>query len=349
MSGGVDSSVTLHLLKERGFNPIGATMLFNNNIFTPNIRADINTCFSNKSREDIDEIRALTDRFGIQFYEIDLSSEFSSSVLTYFKNEYLNGRTPNPCVVCNRDIKFGVLLKKAEALGINFDYISTGHYAKVEYDKISERYFLKKANDLKKDQSYFLSLLSQDTLKKVIFPLGDFTKDEVRRLGRELRLTSSNKKESQDFYTEDLNELFDIKNSKGDIVNSKGDFFGYHRGIHNYTIGQRRGVNVAAGVPVYVTKIDKSNNKIIIGEDYELLSSKLKVTNFNWVSIPSQEKSFKAEGRVRYRHKETPCLITPIERDSIIVEFEKPERAITPGQLFVAYDGDLVIGAGFIE
>jgi len=352
LSGGIDSSLTMYLLKERGFNPIGVTMNFDNNIFSENIDGDknINTCLSKKDKEAINEIRALTERFNVPFYEIDLSKEFSESVLKYFKNEYLEGKTPNPCVMCNKKIKFDMLLQKAKEMGISFDYFATGHYANVEYNDENGRYILKKAIDLKKDQSYFLSLLSQDVLKKVIFPLGNWIKKDVREKCNELKFFSREKKESQDFYNGDLGELFGLEDDySGNIVDSNGKMLGVHKGIHNYTIGQRRGVNIALGKPIYITKIDKEKNVVVVGEENELFSSRFKVTNFNWVSIPPQKEPLKVNGRIRYRHKEAPCIITPIDEGSVIVKFIDPERAVTPGQLFVAYDNDLVIGGGFIN
>jgi len=352
LSGGIDSSLTMYLLKERGFNPIGVTMNFDNNIFSENIdiEKNMNTCLSKKNREAINEIRALTDRFNVPFYEIDLSKEFSEFVLQYFKNEYLKGKTPNPCIMCNKKIKFDLLLQKAQDMGISFDYFATGHYAKIEYDDKNGRYLLRKGIDPKKDQSYFLSLLSQDVLKKTIFPLGDWIKEDVRKKVYELNFFSYNKKESQDFYSGDLNKLFGLEdNLGGNIVNSNGKSLGLHNGLHNYTIGQRRGINIAAGKPIYVTKIDKEENIIVVGEESELFSSRFKVTNFNWVSIPPQNSPLKVNGRIRYRHKEAPCIITPADENSIIVEFVTPERAITPGQIFVAYNNDVVVGGGFIN
>lgn len=347
LSGGVDSSVTAALLKEKGFNVAGVTMkIWDNSFKSSNLRS---ACYGADEVHDIEDAQKVANDLNIPFHVIDLSKEYKDNIVTYFKNEYLSGRTPNPCVMCNQNIKFYALLEKAKESGIKFDVFATGHYAKVEYDKKTDRYFLKKAKYTRKDQSYFLSFLSQEQLSKVMFPLGKFTKEAVRAKAESFGLFVHDKKESQDFFSGDYNELLNNPESSGPIINSDGKVLGKHNGIWNYTIGQRKGLGISYKAPLYVTRIDKENNAIIVGLENELYSDELTVTKINWISIHEPNKPFNASAKIRYMHKEAEALITPLSNREVQIKFKEPQRSIAPGQISVFYDKDIVLGGGIIK
>ena len=285
MSGGVDSSVTAALLKRGGHDVTGVTMKIwsGGNM---SAKAKRHGCYGPGDAEDIADAIRMADEIGIPHHVIDLTQEYRHEVLDFFCDQYLAGRTPNPCVRCNQRIKFGMLLQKTKESGIDFDRFATGHYARVEYDKAANRYLLRKGKDLKKDQSYFLVSLSQEQLRQAMFPLGDFTKDEVRKIASEFGLDVAEKPESQDFAEGGHISLFATPAAPGPIVDSKGKVLGRHRGITHYTIGQRKGLGISSEKPLYVVAIDAAMNTVFVGERSEVYSSEFTVSDVNWVSMP---------------------------------------------------------------
>jgi tRNA-uridine 2-sulfurtransferase len=346
LSGGVDSAVAAYLLKKAGHEVVGVTM----KIWDDSMKGVIkgNACFGPEEKEDLVDIKKITSFLDIPFYEIDLSKEYSQNILEYFKEEYTAGRTPNPCVRCNQSMKFGLLIDKAKTV-IDFDKFATGHYAVIKKDKKSGRYILKKGEDKTKDQSYFLSLLSQEQLGIAYFPLGHLKKRKVKKIAKKIGLFVHDKKESQDFYSGDYEDLLEKIPEKGNIVDKNGKVLGKHKGIVHYTIGQRKGLGIGHSSPLYVTGIDRENNTVIVGEDDELFKSEIIVNNPNWVSITPPEKPLKVKAKIRYLHKEATALITKLDDKRLKLVFEKPQRAIAPGQFAVFYHGKKVLGGGVIE
>ncbi|MDD5676283.1 MAG: tRNA 2-thiouridine(34) synthase MnmA, partial [Chitinivibrionales bacterium] len=284
MSGGVDSSVAAALLKEQGHSVVGVTMkIFNGQAHAGD--SSVGGCYGPDEEHDVRDAAAVAAKLSIPYYTFDLQAEYASVVLDYFKNEYKNGRTPNPCVRCNSRIKFGLLLEKAVESNIPCDFFATGHYARVERDANLKGALLKKAVYLKKDQSYFLCMLSQRQLARVLFPLGTLTKEEVRAIARKFDLLTADKVESQDFCSGDYRQTFDLASHSGDFVDAGGKILGQHRGISAYTIGQRKGLGIAAGKPLYVTRIDADANTVTLGGGEELLRTSLQASGFNWIAI----------------------------------------------------------------
>lgn len=347
LSGGIDSSVSALLLKEKGYDVKGVFM----KIFDERNKKFVNfknACYGPEEK-DIEDVEKICKILNIPFYIIDLKNEYKEIVLKYFKDEYLSGRTPNPCIICNRFLKFGILLKKAFSSGINFDYFATGHYARIEYDKRKKRYILKKGIDKEKDQSYFLFLLTQEQLSKIIFPLGNYTKKMIREIGERYGFPLINKEESQDFISGDRFFLFEKDKKEGLIVDRKGNILGKHKGIIYYTIGQRKGLGIATGKPLYVIEINSKENKIVVGEENDLYKKGIMVENLNFISIEKLEKQIEVEVKIRYKHNPAKALIKPIDKDRVEVIFKKPQKAPTPGQAAVFYIKDKVVGGGFIS
>ncbi|OHD12968.1 MAG: tRNA 2-thiouridine(34) synthase MnmA [Spirochaetes bacterium GWD1_27_9] len=346
LSGGVDSSTVAAILKDKGYDVTGITMkVWDGSINASGVKS---ACYSSDEGEDIEDIKKLCDYLKIPFYEVDLINEYKEIVLEYFKNEYKEGKTPNPCVICNSKIKFKLLLDRALSLGLEFDYFATGHYAKIEFNKENARYMLKKAKYLPKDQSYFLSFLKQEQLSKVMFPLGDSTKEEVREIAKKFGLHTHDKSESQDFYSGDHKELLE-QSQKGKIIDIDGKVLGSHNGISNYTIGQRKGLGISSTKPLYVIGINKEKNQVIVGEEDKLYHNKFIAKNVNWISIDKPTKEIRAKARIRYKHEEDWAKITHISEEDYFVEFDTPQKSITPGQIAVFYQDDIVLGGGIIE
>ncbi len=334
LSGGVDSSVAAHLLKEQGYECIGATMQLLDN-----------------AEHQIADAKSVADRIGIPFYAFDMRKEFREMVIDEFIKSYENGETPNPCVVCNKQLKFGLLLQKAKELGCGF--IATGHYAKVE--KIDGRFVLKKAETLEKDQSYFLYSLSQDVLSRVLFPLGVYSKAQIREIAESLNLVTAKKKDSQDIcfvpdgdYIKVIEEYTKKTYSKGNFVDVNGNVLGQHQGIIRYTTGQRKGLGIALGKPMYVGSKNVATNEVTLCSDEELYSKSISARDFNWVSLCDIPESFRCNARIRYRHAEQPATVK-VFGDTVEIEFDEPQRAATSGQSVVLYDGDKVLGGGIIK
>ncbi|MFC2072743.1 tRNA 2-thiouridine(34) synthase MnmA [Chloroflexota bacterium] len=347
MSGGVDSSVAAALLKEQGYQVSGITMKIWGGEDLP-AEGMRHGCYGPGEEEDIEDARKVAQTLGIDFYVFDLRQEYKAEVLDYFCHEYLSGRTPNPCLRCNGKVKFDALLRKTQDSGIGFDYVATGHYARVEYNKSKHRYLLKKARELSKDQSYFISSLSQEQLSRSLFPIGNYTKEEVRNMASDFRLSVSNKQESQDFTTGGYSSLVEAA-PPGPILDKQKNILGEHRGIPFYTIGQRKGLGVSAREPLYVTDIDPAKNTIIVGSKEEVYRDELIASGLNWIAIEELERPTKVKARIRHLHQESEAIVTPLNDDKVYVKFNEPQMAITPGQAVVFYHGDVVIGAGTIE
>lgn len=350
LSGGVDSSVATHILLKEGYEVSGITMkIYDSKKYTHLPASKRDSCFGSDEEKSIEDAKKVAKHYNIPFYVIDLVNEYETFILNYFREEYHSGRTPNPCIKCNRDIKFGLLLENAIKFGIEFDYFATGHYARIEFDANKNRYILKKAKFLEKDQSYFLSLLTQNHLSRVILPLGEYSKKEVRDIAKSIGIFTHNKRESQDFYSGDYTYLLNKKSKSGNIVDISGRILGKHNGIENFTIGQRKGLKVSSSEPLYVIAIDKEKNEVIVDRENALFDTILVASNMNWIGIERLVDSIKAKVRIRYRHIEDDATIYPISDDRIKVVFDRPQRAITPGQVVVIYDNDIVLGGGFIE
>lgn len=355
MSGGVDSSMAVWLLKERGCEVIGLTMSLWDNRF-PLEDIGVKGCFGPGEKQEIEMARSVAQRLNIPFHVLRLADEYNEAVLEYFRREYLNGRTPNPCVRCNRTIKFGFLIEHAEKVGISFDYFATGHYARVRLDPVSNRYLLLKGIDPEKDQSYFLALLRQEQLKRVVFPLGNLTKRQIRVLAREVGFPElAEQSESQDFLESNRYDvLFRKEESKeGDIVDEQGNVLGKHAGIIHYTIGQRKGLGIGgAGEPYYVVGIDAKNNRVIVGRRSSLFKRVMIVRECNWVSIPKAPSNpMRIQCKIRLRHEPAYAQLESMDTsgDMVRVIFDEPQSAITPGQIAVFYDGEVVVGGGTID
>ena len=311
MSGGIDSSVTCALLKEQGYDIHGITMKIWDEKEYPNITEKSHACYGPAEIQDIEDAKKVAELLGFPHTVLDLSQEYRNIVLNYVKEEYLSGKTPNPCVLCNKRLKLSILMDKANKLGIEFDRVATGHYVRNKFDKEKKRYVLLKALDREKDQSYFLYSLSQEQIAKCIFPLGDYTKREVRKIADEMNLPVKEKKESQDFFSGDISDLFEGNDKPGKILDKHGNVLGEHKGIQYYTIGQRRGLGIAKGLPLYVTHINKETNSITLGEKSDLLDDELLADNLNWVAIEKLKDKYKVTAKIRYRHIGAIATILP--------------------------------------
>jgi len=345
MSGGVDSSVAAALLKEEGYEVIGVTMKIWDGGTIPKESAH-HACYGPGEEEDIKDAQKVAQILGIPFYIFNLKQEYKTFVLDYFSHEYFSGRTPNPCIMCNQRVKFGAMVKKIYDSGIEFDYFATGHYTRVEYDKVRNRYLLKKARDSRKDQTYFLYPLSQEQLRYSLFPLGNYTKEEVRIIAQDLGLGINDKPESQNFIAGGYSSFFKSSTQPGPILNKQGEILGKHRGIPFYTIGQRKGLKISSGERLYVTDIDQKKNTIVVGRKEELFGEELVANNLNWISMEELKKPIKVKAKIRYLHRETEVEVIPLDKEKIRVKFREPQIAITPGQAVVFYDGDIVVGGG---
>ena len=344
--------MTAWLLKRQGYEVVGITMaIWDGSV--PVLDEGRSGCFGPGEARDLEEASAFARRIGMEHRIIPLAEEYQATVLDYFRKEYLAGRTPNPCVRCNKSMKFGFLLERARTMGLDFDLFATGHYARTDYDGSTGRWRLLCARDRLKDQTYFISHLSQDQLARVIFPLGALTKPEVKALAREAGYVElAEKAESQDFIeTDDYGVLFKPGDAKaGDIVDTEGRVWGRHRGIMYYTIGQRKGLGIGgAGEPFYVTAVDAEKNRVVVGRREELKKSIFFVDECNWVSrAVAPEIPVRVECKIRQRHPPAPAWLSALGTGAR-VEFEAPQLSITPGQTAVFYEGDAVAGAGTIQ
>ncbi len=347
MSGGVDSSVAAFEMKNRGFECMGCTMrLYENDIIGEDI---FGTCCSKK---DTDDARAVCNRLGIDYQIFHYEAEFREKVIEPFVCSYEHGETPNPCIRCNRYLKFDLLYKKAGELG--YENIVTGHYARIE--ERDGHFYLLKARDLSKDQSYVLYDMTEEQLSHTFFPLGDMQKTQVRRIAEISGFVTSRKKDSQDIcfvpdgdYAGMIKRYRNREYPQGDFVDLEGNVLGRHEGIINYTIGQRRGLGIPADRRLYVKRIDPENNRVILADDEDLFSREVLVRDFHWITGEAPAGEYRCLAKIRYRHKEQPATLTVLGEGHAKVVFDEPQRAITPGQSCVLYDDDIVLGGGIIE
>ena len=346
LSGGVDSSVAAALLRKQDYDVFGVTMEIYDGSVIPGDSAT-HACYGPGEKEDVATAAAISEKLNMAFHAIDLRQEYKNHVIHYFKNEYLNGKTPNPCVVCNQKLKFGFLLEKARQAGMDFDYFATGHYARIE--KSGSRFLLRRAADLSKDQTYFLYGLTPEQLAHTLFPIGDHTKRVVRTIARSLGLETADREESQDFIDGgDYSILFDKDEIQaGEIVNEAGQVLGMHRGIIHYTIGQRRGLGIASHRPLYVSRIDADQNRIVVS-DHENRSKGLMVTDLNLIAVDRIEKPQHVKVKIRLKHKEADATVYPPDGNQTKILFKEPQMSVTPGQSAVFYADDIVLGGGII-
>lgn len=346
MSGGVDSSTAAFLAIEQGYSCIGCTM----KLYEP-VRADIPDDAGCCAPDESADARKVADALGIPHGTFDLSELFSEKVIRKFCDSYRAGKTPNPCIECNRCLKFGALLDCADKLGC--EKIVTGHYARIE--ETDSGYVLKKAADPAKDQSYVLHMLTQAQLSRVLLPLGGLSKPQVRAVAEQQGFVNAHKKESQDIcfvpdgdYARIIRQITGEEPVPGDFVDTEGRFLGHHEGLIHYTVGQRRGLGIAIGKPAYVCGLDPEHNRVIIGSNEDLFRRSCTVFGVNWISGTPPQGSLRCRAKIRYRHPEQPAVIEFTDNDTVLLTFDAPQRAITPGQSAVFYDGDIVLGGGEI-
>lgn len=348
MSGGVDSSVAALLVKQMGFEAIGIIMkLYYNEAI--GVSREKTCC----SLEDVEDARRVAGVLNMPFYVLNFAQRFEDEVISRFVEDYAAGRTPNPCVECNKHIKFDQLLHRAEEIGCA--YLSTGHYARIEKDENSGRYLLKKSADRDKDQTYMLYTLSQYQLSKILFPLGGLQKETVRQMARENGLLTAHKRDSQDLcfvpdgdYAGFIRRYTGKEGEPGDFVGTSGEIYGRHKGIVHYTVGQRKGLGLSFPQPMYVGDIDPVRNRVLLVKSQELMTQTLTANEINLISVPEIEKPMEVQAKVRYRHRAEPAVVTQLGKDMLRVEFAAPQRAVTRGQSVVLYDGDVVVGGGKI-
>jgi len=349
MSGGVDSSVAAYILKQQGYEVIGVTMQIWPSDDPDVVEREGGCC----SLTAVEDARRVANHLGIPFYVMNFQQVFDEKVISYFVDEYIKGRTPNPCIMCNRYIKFEELLRRSMALDAY--YVATGHYARIGYDDQKQRYLLKKSVTPAKDRTYALYTMTQYQLKHTLMPLGNYTKEQVREIAEKSGLVTANKPDSQEicFVKDDDYAGFVQDRASGPVapgyfVDTQGNVLGKHKGIIHYTIGQRKGLGISLGHPMYVVDIDPENNTVILGRDHEVYSREMLVDDVNLISVPSIDSPIRASVKIRYTAKEAPATIYPYEDDTLRVVFDEPQRAITPGQAAVIYQDDLVVGGGII-
>lgn len=348
MSGGVDSSVAAYLLKEEGYDVVGVTMQIWQDE-DEEIKEENGGCCGLSA---VDDARRVANILEIPYYVMNFKSEFKENVMDYFVAEYLAGRTPNPCIACNRYVKWESLLKRS--LDIGADYIATGHYARI-IQLENGRYTLQKSITDAKDQTYALYNLTQYQLAHTIMPVGKYTKDKIREIATGINLRIANKPDSQEIcfipdndYAKFIAENTDAVILEGNFINTSGEIIGRHKGITHYTVGQRKGLNLSMGHPVFVLAIKPETNEVVIGEAEEVFSNKLYANNLNFMSIEDLDGELVVHGKIRYSHKGSLCRIKKVEQDKLECVFDEPQRAITPGQAVVFYQGDIVVGGGTI-
>lgn len=346
LSGGVDSSVAALILKQQGHDVVGATMSIWGKDGMATKSGHKNACYGPDEKEDIEEARKIAAQIDIPYYVFNCVEQYEKIVLDNFKSEYIQGRTPNPCVWCNALVKFGVLPLIAKENGIEFDKFATGHYARVE--EKDGRFLLKRGIAPHKDQSYFLYRLKQEQLKNIILPLGNYTKDQIRKIAKDNGLEVAEKPDSQDFYDGDYNELLGVKEKDGNIVDLDGKVLGHHKGIWNYTIGQRKGIGVSATEPLYVLELRKDTNEVVIGPADKTFKKELTAVNLNWIAFDKLENERKVYAKIRSTQQPTPVTITP-NGDNVDVVFDELQKSIAIGQSVVFYDEDVVLGGGVID
>lgn len=350
MSGGVDSSAAAAVLLEQGYEVVGVTMQIWPDMAEERQQVEGGCC----SLSAVDDARRVADRLGIPYYVLNFKDVFQQKVIDYFNQEYLKGRTPNPCIACNRFVKFEAMLQKAVSMGL--DYVATGHYARVGFDEATGRFQLRKSATAAKDQTYALYTMTQEQLSRTLFPIGEFTKDKVRELARNIGLPVASKPDSQEIcFVEDndygkfISEHTDADIKPGYFVNSSGRKLGTHKGIIHYTVGQRKGLGISFGKPMFVVAIRPEDNTVVLGEENEVFSPELTASDLNFISIESLKDEMRVTAKIRYSAKEAAAVISPLPEGRVRVVFVEPQRAVTPGQSVVFYDGDVIVGGGVID
>lgn len=347
MSGGVDSSAAAAMLIEQGYEVIGVTLkLWPQDC---SARAEDKCC----GPQAVMDARSVCHKLNIPYYLVDESADFQKQVIEYFADEYRKGRTPNPCVMCNQKLKFGALLQRARQMGA--DRIATGHFARIKTDPVSGRSLLYRGLDLAKDQSYFLFSLGQFQLSRTLMPLGDRNKSDSRNIARDSALRTAEKEESMEIcfvpdgdYRHFLDQSGLAGRIPGDIIDSSGNVLGRHQGIEFYTIGQRKGLGIATGKPLYVIELNPETNHVVVGDPEDLQESEITLDRCNWIPFEHPEGPFDAMVKIRYNHPGCMATITPVDKDKAHIRMHEPQRAVTPGQACVIYDDDLVVGGGWI-
>ncbi len=359
MSGGVDSSAVAALLQQQGHAVVGLTMQLWNQRRLPELQGDGPPQHRCCSLDDVYDAKAVAQHLHFPHYVVNFEEQFEARVVRPFVDHYLAGRTPIACTNCNTDVKFEPLLRMARQIGA--ERLATGHYARIRKNNATGRRELLRARDDSKDQSYFLWGLSQEQLSRSDFPLGELTKEEVRALARRANLPVAEKPESMELcfvptgsYVQFIQAYsrergIPLQNGEGEIVNESGDVIGRHNGVHNFTIGQRKGLGFATGKPLYVLSIDPQNNRVVVGEDDVLRKTLCEVEGVNWISCERPAAPLRAFAKIRHKHEPAPATIEPLNATAARVTFDTPQRAITPGQAVVFYDGDVVLGGGWIR
>lgn len=348
MSGGVDSSVAAYLLKEQGYDVIGVTMQIWQDEDNITVEENGGCC----GLSAVDDARRVAEQLEIPYYVMNFKKEFKENVMDYFVAEYLKGRTPNPCIACNRYVKWESLLKRS--LDIGADYIATGHYARIE--KLENgRFAIRNSVTEAKDQTYALYNLTQEQLSHTLMPVGEYTKDHIREIAEKIGLMVANKPDSQEIcfvpdndYAGFIERETTIKSVPGNFVDVNGEVIGRHKGIVHYTVGQRKGLGLSMGHPVFVLKINPETNEVVIGENSDVFADKLYANRINFMSIEKLEGERKVKAKIRYSHAGAPCTIKMIDEDTIECIFDEKQRAITPGQAVVFYENEHVLGGGTI-
>lgn len=346
LSGGVDSSVAAYLLKKQGYEVIGVTMV---NFHEKNLPEGV----LSTTDKIVRDAAKVAEFLGIEHHVVDFSKEFKTQVMDYFTGEYLAGRTPNPCVICNRHIKWKAMMEKGRELGA--ELMATGHYARI-LQLENGRYTLKMSATAAKDQTYALCNLSQEQLKGTRMPLGDYTKEQIRSIAAEIGLPVAEKAESMeicfipdDDYAGFIKEHTGVEVPAGNYVNTSGEVIGKHKGIIHYTIGQRKGLNLAMGHPVFVSAIRPETNEVVIGENEDIFKTELCCSHLNAMAVPEFTSGMEVMAKIRYHHKGAPAVIEVLGEDKLLVKFKEAQRAITPGQAVVFYNDDYVVGGGLID
>ena len=350
MSGGVDSSVAAMLLREQGYDVMGVTLKLFSDEDILEAQKEGKTCCA---LSDVEDARSVAYRLGFEHLVFNFKDNFREHVMKQFADSYLCGRTPNPCIECNRHVKFDKMLRRA--MELDYDYIATGHYAVNEYDEKSGRYLLKRPKDRSKDQTYVLYSLTQEQLSHTLFPLGTLEKTQVRELAEKAGLVNSNKPDSQDIcfvpdgdYAGFIKRFTGADVPHGNFVDTEGKVLGEHKGIINYTIGQRKHLGISLGRPAYVVKKDVASNTVTVGDEADLYTKSLVADDFNLISVPELTAPMRVTAKTRYSQTEQPAVVSYLGDGKYLVEFDEPQRAVTSGQAVVIYDGDVVVGGGTI-
>ncbi|MBR4628033.1 MAG: tRNA 2-thiouridine(34) synthase MnmA [Ruminococcus sp.] len=351
MSGGVDSSVAAMLLREQGYEVMGVTLKLFSDEDISEAQKEGKTCCA---LSDVMDARSVARRLGFEHVVFNFRDNFREHVMKQFAESYLCGRTPNPCIECNRHVKFDKMLRRA--MELEYDYIATGHYAVNEYDEQSGRWLLKRPKDRSKDQTYVLYALTQEQLAHTLFPLGSLEKTQVRELAESAGLVNSNKPDSQDIcfvpdgdYAAFIRRFTGTDTPAGYFVDTEGNILGEHKGIINYTVGQRKHLGISLGKPAYVVRKDIASNTVTLGDEADLYTKSLIADDFNLISVPELTAPMRVTAKTRYSQKEQPAVVTYLGNGEYMVEFDEPQRAVTSGQAVVLYDGDIVVGGGTIK